>query len=170
MATVTVTGFTAARALEIEETAIVEGRIQGDNLILTNRRGEDQTAGNVRGPKGNKGDAGGVWDATDVLTGGVRLAGNFGGTAEVPKVKGNLEATVDLSAAMIRTTVVIGEAPPQLVEFSAAQFLAAVVNRFNDPSVNARGEMENLWLGTLAAYNALTTAEKNAAGFVGVIR
>lgn len=170
MATVTVNGFTAARALEIEQAAIVGGRIVGDNLILTTRAGDDQAAGNVRGPKGNKGDAGGVWDATDVLTGGVRLAGNLGGTAEVPKVKGALEATVDLSAAMIRATVVIDENPPQDVEFSAAQFLAAVVNRFNSPSVNARGEMEDLWLGTLAAYNALTSAEKNATGFVAVIR
>lgn len=170
MTTVTVTGFTAARTLEIEETAIVEGKIVGDNLVLTNRRGEDQVAGNVRGNKGDKGDAGGVWDAEAGVTGGVRLAGNLGGTATVPKVKGNLEATVDLSSAMIRTTVTIGENPPQTVEFSAAQFLAAVVLRFNDPSVNARGEMQNLWLGTLAAYNALPNAEKNAAGFVGVIR
>ncbi len=170
MATVTVTGFTAARALEIEESAIVGGRIVGDNLILTTRSGDDQTAGNVRGPKGNKGDAGGVWDATDVLTGGVRLAGNLGGTAEVPKVKGNLESTVDLSAAMIRATVTIGEEPPQNIEFSAAQFLAAVVSRFNDPSVNARGEMKDLWLGTLADYNALPSADKNRTGFVAVIR
>lgn len=170
MATVTVTGFTAARALEIEQTAIVTGRVVGDNLILTNRAGDDQAAGNVRGPKGNKGDAGGIWDATDTLTGGVRLAGNLGGTAEVPKVKGNLESTVDLSKAMIRATVTIGEEPPKDIEFSAAQFLAAVVNRFNDPSVNARGEMKDLWLGTLTAYNALTSAEKNAVGFVAVIR
>lgn len=170
MTLVTVTAFTAARSLEIEETAIVEGKIVGDNLVLTNRRGEDQVAGNVRGPKGNKGDAGGVWDATDVLTGGVRLAGNLGGTAEVPKVKGNLESTVDLSAAMIRATVTIGEEPPQNIEFSAAQFLAAVVSRFNDPSVNARGEMKDLWLGTLADYNALPNADKNRTGFVAVIR
>lgn len=170
MATVTVTGFTAARTLEIEETAIVEGKIVGDNLVLTNRRGEDQVAGNVRGEKGPKGDPGGVVDATSSVVGGVKLAGNLGGSAAVPKVTGNLEATVDLSKAMIRTTVVIGENPPQDVEFSAEQFLAAVVNRFNDPSVNARGEMEDLWLGTLTAYNALTSAEKNAVGFVAVIR
>lgn len=170
MTLVTVTAFTAARSLEIEETAIVEGKIVGDNLVLTNRRGEDKVAGNVRGPKGNKGDAGGIWDATDVLTGGVRLAGNLGGTAEVPKVKGNLESTVDLSAAMIRATVTIGEEPPKVIEFSATQLLAAVVKRFNDPSVNARGEMKDLWLGSLSDYNALPNADKNRTGFVAVIR
>ena len=35
MTLVTVTAFTAARSLEIEETAIVEGKIVGDNLVLT---------------------------------------------------------------------------------------------------------------------------------------
>lgn len=169
MTTVTVTGFTAVRALEIEQKAIVEGRIQGDNLILTNRAGEDQTAGNVRGPKGNKGDAGGVWDATDVLTGGVRLAGNFGGTAEVPKVKGALEATVDLSSAMIKATVVIG-GTPQNVEFSAAYLLGAVLTRFNEPVITPLGDATDFFVGTLAMYNALPVGTRNKVGFVGVIR
>lgn len=169
MTTVTVTGFTAARTLEIEETAIVEGKIVGDNLVLTNRRGEDQVAGNVRGNKGDKGDAGGVWDATDALTGGVRLAGNLGGTATVPKVKGALEATVDLSSAMIKATVVI-DGTPQDVEFSASYLLGAVLTRFNDPVLTPHGDATDFFVGNITMYNALSTGLKNKVGFVGVIR
>lgn len=54
----TVTGFTAARMLEIENNTVVDGSIVGDDLILTTHGGTPINAGNVRGPQGLKGDTG----------------------------------------------------------------------------------------------------------------
>ena len=48
----TVTSFTAERMLEIENTTIVDGEVQGDNLILLTREGTEIDAGSVRGPVG----------------------------------------------------------------------------------------------------------------------
>jgi len=47
-----VTGFTAERMLVIENTTVVDGEVQGDNLILMTREGTPIDAGNVRGPTG----------------------------------------------------------------------------------------------------------------------
>lgn len=49
----TVTGYTAERMLEIENSTIVDGDIVGDNLILKTRDDTEIDAGNVRGPLGN---------------------------------------------------------------------------------------------------------------------
>jgi hypothetical protein len=54
----TVTGFTAERMLVIENETVIDGEVQGDNLILQQRGGAQIDAGNVRGPKGDKGDTG----------------------------------------------------------------------------------------------------------------
>jgi hypothetical protein len=54
----TVTGFTAERMLVIENETVVDGEVQGDNLLLARRDGVQIDAGNVRGPKGDKGDTG----------------------------------------------------------------------------------------------------------------
>jgi microcystin-dependent protein len=51
----TVTGFTAARMLEIENTTVVDGNVVGNNLILQTREGTTIDAGNVRGPQGIQG-------------------------------------------------------------------------------------------------------------------
>ena len=59
----TVTGFTAARMLVIENTTVVDGEIQGDNLILLTREGTPIDAGNVRGPQGIQGPMGEVTNA-----------------------------------------------------------------------------------------------------------
>jgi hypothetical protein len=48
----TVTGYTAARMQEIEDSAIISGVIVGNNLILTRFDGTTVNAGNVRGPQG----------------------------------------------------------------------------------------------------------------------
>ena len=56
MATVTV--FTAERMLAIEANTVVSGRVSGNDLLLTTRAGDESVAGNVRGPKGDKGDPG----------------------------------------------------------------------------------------------------------------
>lgn len=48
----TVTGFTAARMKLIEDSAIIDGEIVGDNLILTRYDESTIDAGNVRGPMG----------------------------------------------------------------------------------------------------------------------
>lgn len=51
----TVTGFTAARMLAIENSAIVDGEVVGDNLILTRFDTSTIDAGSVRGPTGSPG-------------------------------------------------------------------------------------------------------------------
>lgn len=56
MATVTV--FTAERMQAIEDGAIVDGDVIGDDLILTTKDGTPINAGNVRGPQGTTGNTG----------------------------------------------------------------------------------------------------------------
>ncbi|MET0464724.1 MAG: hypothetical protein ABW007_16300 [Chitinophagaceae bacterium] len=53
-----VTGFTAERMLVIENETVVDGEVQGDNLILLTREGTPIDAGNVRGPQGIQGPPG----------------------------------------------------------------------------------------------------------------
>lgn len=50
-----VTGFTAARMEAIEAASVVDGTIDGDDLILTRFDGSEINAGNVRGPTGSPG-------------------------------------------------------------------------------------------------------------------
>jgi len=57
---VTVTGFTAARMLEIEQSAIISGHISGTGLILVTRAGDEIDAGEVVGPTGPAGPTGGA--------------------------------------------------------------------------------------------------------------
>jgi hypothetical protein len=54
----TVTGLTAARMLEIEGASVIDGDIDGDNLILTRHDGTQINAGDVRGPVGPVGPVG----------------------------------------------------------------------------------------------------------------
>ena len=62
-----VTGFTADRMRVIENTTVVDGEVQGDNLILVTREGTPIDAGNVRGPQGIQGVAGPVQSVNDQL-------------------------------------------------------------------------------------------------------
>lgn len=55
---VSVTGYTAEHTDEVFNESIVSGSIDGDDLILTTRGGDDINAGNVRGPQGDVGDPG----------------------------------------------------------------------------------------------------------------
>lgn len=48
----TITGYTAARMQAIEDGAIVDGDVVGDNLILRKHDGSEINAGSVRGPQG----------------------------------------------------------------------------------------------------------------------
>ena len=54
----TVTGLTAQRMIEMEAQTVIDGEVQGDNLILTTRDGTPIDAGNVRGVKGDQGTPG----------------------------------------------------------------------------------------------------------------
>lgn len=51
----TVTGYTAAKMQQIEDSSIVDGEVVGDNLLLTRHDGQQIDAGNVRGPQGDPG-------------------------------------------------------------------------------------------------------------------
>jgi len=66
-----VTGFTADRMLVIENETVVDGQVQGDNLILMTREGTPIDAGNVRGPAGPAGPAGGISSVNDQTSGAV---------------------------------------------------------------------------------------------------
>lgn len=55
-----VTGYTAARMQAIEDQAIVDGSVVGDNLILERHNGTTINAGSVRGPGGPPGPSGSV--------------------------------------------------------------------------------------------------------------
>ncbi|MET0786817.1 MAG: hypothetical protein ABWY25_08940 [Paenisporosarcina sp.] len=54
----TVTGYTAERMKEIEDTSVVNGNVVGNDLILVSRDGKQLNAGNVRGPQGIVGPTG----------------------------------------------------------------------------------------------------------------
>lgn len=172
MARVTVTGYTAERMLAIERSTVTGGRVTGSNLILTTRDGTAITAGSVLGPKGDRGEAGGVWDATSALKGAVKLAGNLGGTADVPKVTGNLEATVDATQAKVTgawTDTTTGVTAPQ--SFSFAQLLA-IINRaalLSETAIVRKGRAKVLWSGSESEYLALPTTERNDPGFNAIV-
>lgn len=46
------TGFTKERMLMIENTTVVDGHVDGDNLVLVTREGQEIDAGDIRGPQG----------------------------------------------------------------------------------------------------------------------
>lgn len=172
MARVTVTGYTAERMLAIEKSTVTGGRITGNNLVLTTRDGTAITAGSVLGPKGDRGEPGGVWDATDALKGAVKLAGNFGGSADSPKVTGSLEATVDATQAKVTGTwidLATGNGSTQSFSFNQ---LLAIINRAAILSENAilrKGRAKVLWSGSESEYLALPTAERNDPGFNAIV-
>jgi len=62
----TVDGLSKARMLQIEGQSIVAARLSGDNLILTNYKGEDIPVGSVRGPQGQPGQPGSPGTVTSV--------------------------------------------------------------------------------------------------------
>lgn len=51
----TINGYTAERMKEIEDSAIVDGDVIGDNLVLKRFDGGEINAGSVRGPTGSPG-------------------------------------------------------------------------------------------------------------------
>ena len=68
----TVTGFTSARMLEIENTTVVDGEVdENDHLILKTREGTEIDAGYV---KGEPGDDATVPDASTTVKGKIEIA------------------------------------------------------------------------------------------------
>ena len=63
----TVTGYTAERMKQIEDSTVVDGAISADDLLLITRDGTQINAGNVRGPQGVPGPAGDA-DAVQLAT------------------------------------------------------------------------------------------------------
>jgi hypothetical protein len=64
----TVTGMTAARMLDIEQNAVVDGSIVGDDLILEKQSGTTINAGNVRGPVGPPGSPAAILPITKLAS------------------------------------------------------------------------------------------------------
>jgi microcystin-dependent protein len=75
----TITGFTAARMLEIEDGTIVDAEVVGGELILTRHDGTTVNAGPVTGPAGPVGPAG---PAGGLIPGEIRLWPN----SELPEL------------------------------------------------------------------------------------
>lgn len=74
----TVTGYTAPRMKEIEDSAIVSGIVVGDDLMLTRFDGEVINAGNVRGIQGPPGSSGDT--AILIVTSTTRPSAPFDGS------------------------------------------------------------------------------------------
>lgn len=85
----TVTAYTAARMQEIENSAIIDGDVVGDDLILTRFDTTTINAGNVRGPEGPPG-------------------GGFLGIAQSTTSQGSITAEVDLVGCSVTVTVDAG--------------------------------------------------------------
>lgn len=77
----TITGYTAERMQEIEDTTIVDGNIVGGHLILLQRNGAEIDAGSVAGPTGDTGPSGFtsivLCTSSTRPTGGARFAGLY---------------------------------------------------------------------------------------------
>lgn len=75
----TVTGYTASRMKEIEDSTIVDGTVVGNNLILTRHDSSTINAGSVIGPQGTQGPMGvtsiSVCTSTTRPTGGALFTG-----------------------------------------------------------------------------------------------
>jgi microcystin-dependent protein len=54
----TITGFTAARMLEIEDSTVVDARVESGDLILIQHDGTENNVGSVAGPAGPQGPPG----------------------------------------------------------------------------------------------------------------
>lgn len=173
MARVTVTSFTAARMLQIEQSAVVGGFVQEDSLILQTRGGDEIVAGNVRGQKGDKGNPGGVPDATNSEKGGVRLQGNLGGSAATPVVTGALNDTVDASLAKASTpnNEGWGGGPAGGVVMSLRQIVHQVQANYYalQRTVTKGGDAVTLWGGTANEYNELPEGVRTSPGFIAVV-
>lgn len=88
----TVTGYTAAKMQEINDTTIIDGDVIGDNLILHPRNAPDIDAGNVRGPQGDKGDTG-----IQGIQGVQGIQGQKGDTGDIGELVAHSETTVGTS-------------------------------------------------------------------------
>lgn len=163
MAITTITGLTAQRMIQIEQASVVSGRVEGDNLILTTKGGQPITAGSVRGPQGVPGPPGGPVDATPTVTGGVRLTGNFKGTATNPQVTGALDSSVSVTNATATSTY---SGSMQTLGLGVIfQNLREVMAKY----LRKSGTASEVWCGTEAEYTALPAGTKNAVGFIAVV-
>ncbi|QJD49604.1 hypothetical protein HWD32_gp26 [Gordonia phage Secretariat] len=170
MAKVTITGFTAARMLAMEQATVTSGTIQGDALVLVTKGGQEIVAGNVRGPQGVKGDPGGVPDATNSTKGGIRLQGNIGGSAATPTVTGALDGTVDTSLATVSSPSNEGWGGGS--SSGATMTIREMFNRVQAAfyqMAKKAGRTQTIWSGTMAEYTALSEATRTDPGFVAVI-
>ena len=139
-----VTGFTADRMRIIENETVVDGEVQGDNLILIRRDGVPIDAGNVRGPvgpigppiaDGNKGDitvsaTGGNWQINPAVVTNAELATMAANTVKGVIVAG---AVADLSMATLAAALPL----PQSVNGQVGAVIA--------PRIFATFELLNQW-------------------------
>lgn len=89
----TVTGLTAARMLELAGANIVAARVDEGVLILSTRDGDDVIAGDIRGPQGDIGPAGGV-NSINTKKGDVTITlSDLGG---VPQSQGATESSAGI--------------------------------------------------------------------------
>lgn len=101
-----VTGYTAARMQEIEDQAIVDGSIVGDNLILERHNGGTINAGNVRGAAGPTGPPGAVGGSVGTVDNRVVRADGTGGTT----AQGSL-VTIDDAGRVTAPLMTVTTAP-----------------------------------------------------------
>ena len=114
--------------------------------------------------------------ATDTARGGIRLAGDLGGTAEVPTVPrlATLDAELEAKAGLVDGKVPVSQltAVKPAGGWSKADLSTSVQASLGDADSAVQpyvGQSFQPWIGGQSAYDALPPAERNAVGFVAVI-
>lgn len=162
---ITVTGFTAARMLEIEQTTIVDGTVVGDDLILTTRGGTDINAGSVRGPQGIQGPTGEVTTAAM----NAALAAEHVGTAQLvdgavttPKIPNSAVTTAKIADQAVTGAKI----PANAINNGHLAANSVDSGQYVDGSIDAAHLANNSVTAAAIAANAVGSSEI-ANGAVG---
>ena len=116
-----VTGFTSDRMRIIENETVVDGEVQGDNLILMTREGVPIDAGNVRGPIGPVGPP-----IADGNKGDISVSGTGANWQINPDAVTNAELA-DMPAGTLKGAINAGN-PVDLTRAQMSGFLPTAVN------------------------------------------
>ncbi len=146
----TVTGYTAARMKEIEDAAIIDGDVVGDDLILTKFDSTQINAGNVRGPQGIQGPVGPVQEAPLNITPYARKNGLWVPTTETAVRDTLASLNTNNPVVAVGRLVIATDSSPRIVAIGDG------VTAWNSlPKYYARSASQSAQ--TLAVQNGITS-------------